>query len=574
MSEKTVVSIVIVHLPKNLTYFLGGKGIDPSGGQICAIYDDGSFETIRMDQDGVELSYNSDIEGPALATVSYKGQSQMFQVYVRKPVIRRFIMSEPPLKKNYLAGEKLDLTGMKLVAEYETGEKVPFTDIPPVDYAVKYGDAVYPLTIAGISIPIYIKVADASLIGIKMGKLPTKTEYLERKDKFNPAGGTVIQMFDSGVEQEIAIPYSAVRGFSNLTPGPLTLTVQMGQFSTNFDVKIVEKKPIKVSIDTSPFRTSYTEGEDLVMDGIRVSVVYDNGEAHISDDWSYEPKKAILGQDLVLISVGDVSTALPISVAPRQLMNIRVCKLPNKTQYKERLEQLDVTGAELELDYDYGDPVQIPIEGHMVKGFDNRRAGECKVEVQYQGLATDFSVDILPQTLLGIMITQMPEKTDYAPGDNFDPKGMVVSGFYDSGIMEPLRSYAVSPNRPLQEGDVAILITSVDKTAVVPIKVGEMFRPKPQDPQPWEPIGQPLMQPPSDSGQASEIGFDLFGSQAQNPPVRDPGMGFMPIEDPSGLFGGPPKQEEQPSDTQRKKSSSFWGKKLFPPNTSKFRGEN
>ena len=71
MSEKTVVSIVIVHLPKNLTYFLGGKGIDPSGGQICAIYDDGSFETIRMDQDGVELSYNSDIEGPALATVSY-----------------------------------------------------------------------------------------------------------------------------------------------------------------------------------------------------------------------------------------------------------------------------------------------------------------------------------------------------------------------------------------------------------------------------------------------------------------------------------------------------------------------
>ena len=79
------------------------------------------------------------------------------------------------------------------------------------------------------------------------------------------------------------------------------------------------------------------------------------------------------------------------------------------------------------------------------------------------------------------MITQMPEKTDYAPGESFDAKGMIVSGFYDSGMIEPIRSYAISPDRPLQEGDVAILISSVDKTAVVPIKVGEMFRPKPQN---------------------------------------------------------------------------------------------
>ncbi|GBF71399.1 hypothetical protein LAWASA_4156 [Lawsonibacter asaccharolyticus] len=107
-------------------------------------------------------------------------------------------------------------------------------------------------------------------------------------------------------------------------------------------------------------------------------------------------------------------------------------------------------------------------------------------------MATEFSVDILPQTLLGIMITQMPEKTDYAPGESFDAKGMIVSGFYDSGMIEPIRSYAISPDRPLQEGDVAILISSVDKTAVVPIKVGEMFRPKPAEPQPWRQSARPL----------------------------------------------------------------------------------
>ena len=52
------------------------------------------------------------------------------------------------------------------------------------------------------------------------------------------------------------------------------------------------------------------------------------------------------------------------------------------------------------MNFDYGDPEIIQVHSDMVKGFDNRRAGECKVEVRYQGLATEFSVDILPQTLL------------------------------------------------------------------------------------------------------------------------------------------------------------------------------
>ncbi|GBF71398.1 bacterial group 3 Ig-like protein [Lawsonibacter asaccharolyticus] len=49
--------------------------------------------------------------------------------------------------------------------------------------------------------------------------------------------------------------------------------------------------------------------------------------------------------------------------------------MPDKTQYKERLETLDVTGAELELNFDYGDPEIIQVHSDMVKGFDNRRAG-------------------------------------------------------------------------------------------------------------------------------------------------------------------------------------------------------
>lgn len=110
MSEKSVSSLVIMTLPKNLDCLIGGKGVDPAGGRICAIFDDGDFKEIPMTNEEVSIECPTDKEGNSLATVFYGGQSQMFQVYVRKPVIRKFTIVTPPTKNSYLAGEKLDLS--------------------------------------------------------------------------------------------------------------------------------------------------------------------------------------------------------------------------------------------------------------------------------------------------------------------------------------------------------------------------------------------------------------------------------------------------------------------------------
>lgn len=248
MPEKQVTSIILVQLPKKLSYFTGVKEIDPAGGQLCAIYDDGSYETVQMSNDGVTFAFDSRKEGTTLVTVEYKGCQQMFQAYIREPVIRRFQITKSPEKKKYLAGEKLDLTGLELQAEYETGEKVPFEDIPVIDYTVKNGDAVYPLNIGGITIPIYIRVTNSSLVGIRMGKPPKTTEYLEKVGKFDAAGATIIRMYNSGVEEEVPLSYSSIRGFSNLEAGPLTLTVQVDGFTTTFDITIVGKKAEKSAL--------------------------------------------------------------------------------------------------------------------------------------------------------------------------------------------------------------------------------------------------------------------------------------------------------------------------------------
>jgi len=552
MPEKNVSTIVLVQLPKKLSYLVGDKDIDPGGGQVCVIYNDGSFDIMAMANPAISFAFDFSSEGPSLVTVKYGNHSQMFQVFVREPVIRKFHITTPPAKRTYLVGEKLDLSGLELMAEYETGERVPYRNIPEIDYSVKRGDAVYPLEIAGITIPIYIKANDSKIVGIRMGKLPNIQEYLERKDKFEPAGATIIQKYDSGVEEEVPLPYSSVRGFSNLVPGPLTLTVQINNLSTTFEVKIIEKKVVKLTVDIPPFKTSYTEGEKIEMDGIRVSAEYDNGENHICEDWDYDPKTAKLGETIIQITSGAAKAQQPIVVSPRQLMSIRVSKLPDKTKYRENNEQLDVTGAELELSYDYGEPILVPMTNDMVKGFDNRRAGECRVEVQYQGLAANFTVDIIPQKLLGITVTQMPEKTEYAPGDLFDKKGLIVSGFYDSGQLAPLRSYIVEPDRPLKESDVAVLITSLDKKAVVPIKVGEMFRPKPIQPVEWT--------FPGESSGIDQISTD----NVETASAAEALPSFIPEEE-NLVFRFSDQDKQEAEQKKEKKPTRFWGRKLWPP---------
>lgn len=543
--KRAVSSIILVQLPKKLTYFAGTKAIDPKGGQICAIYSDGSYETVPMNDPDVHITFDGTVEGQKIATLTYMGKELLFPVLVRKPAIRKFIAVKNPLKKEYLAGELLDLAGLELSAEYETGEILPWTEIPQVNYRVKQGDAVYPLSIANITIPIFIKVKASNVTGIRVGKLPDKTEYLERRDKLSVKGGTIIQMYDSGAEDEIPMTLESVRGFSNLEPGQQTLTVQVGPHTTTFDVAIRAKKAVRISILNKPVKVQYIEGQLAEMDGLKISAEYDNGEQRITEEWIHEPKVISLNTAVIKVLVDDASAEIPISVTPRQLSGIELIKGPNKTQYLERKDLLDVEGAEIQLNYNYGESVTIPVTADMVHGYDNRQAGECPVEVQYKGFVTTFLVTVIPQQLIGIFISNMPVRTSYAPGELFSRTGLVVSGFYNNGLIHPVEGYTIVPDRPLMEGDAAVVITSMDKTAIVPIRVSEGVQ--------AESPGQTDMGGPAEwqpSGFAASI----------NPSIS--------VEEDAPLY-----PEETSEEAPKKWSAlSSWASKLLYPSSLNLRG--
>lgn len=543
MPEKKATALILVELPRKLNYFVGAKSLDLSGGTICVVYDDGSFEQMPMKAE-MEAEFDSSREGATVAKLRYLGQEALFQIHLRVPQVRRFIVKKPPAKTQYLSGEKLDLAGLVLFAEYETGEKEPWENIPEVDYTVKEGDAVYPLTISGVTVPIYIKVAAAKLVCIRMGKLPEKTEYLERVEQFDPTGGTVVQVYDSGAEKEIPLTVHAVRGFSNLEPGEQTLTVQIGPMTTTFPVLIRAKRATRLNVISGLAKTNYIEGQEIQTDGLKLAAEYDNGETHVIEEYTWEPKVAGLDCLAVTIAAEGATVDIPIGVNPRQITGIFVERMPDKVKYLEKKETIKADGGQLRLEYNFGDPSVIEITNDMLCGFDNRQAGECVVEVQYKGFTTKLSVEITPQQLIGLLVTKMPDRTIYAPGEKFDPTGMTVSGFYNNGLLQPVTSYAILPDRPLEERDVAVTIGNMDKTAVIPIAVSEQYR----APEPEIPLEEFVQQVEADLNKATAA------------PVATPPPTFAP---PS-----PVPEPEKPAD----KGIAALGKRLFYPSVSKLRG--
>lgn len=469
-----VESLIITQLPNRLDYYVGETNIDPAGGTICAIMDDGSFHTIPMEDDNVTIKANSSESGNALAEIQYNGCVTMYQISFRNPIVRKFHVKQPPKKRKYLSGELLDLDGLVLEAEYETGERVLWNNVPEIEHRVKQGEAVYPLSIENITVPIFISVSASKLRGIRMGALPTKTSYLERKEQFDVSGATVIHEYDNGVEEEVPLGIEMLRGFSNLNIGPQTISVQVGPFTTSFEITIEQKKASKITVVTNPYKLNYIEGEDIDMTGLSLSVQYDNDETFIVEKFDFLPQVASMEEMAVRVIIDEAAVEIPIGVSPRQMVAIEMAQLPHKLIYLERGEDIDVTGAAILCKYNYGEPEEIPVTRDMIHGFDNRRVGSHSAEVQFNGFIASFDVEISPQQLMGLMVSQGPNKTHYVEGERFDKTGMVISGFYNNGILQPIQSYTIMPDNPLKEGDVAIVVVVMDKSVVVPIRVEKM----------------------------------------------------------------------------------------------------
>ncbi len=136
--------------------------------------------------------------------------------------------------------------------------------------------------------------------------------------------------------------------------------------------------------------------------------------------------------------IEEQTVTLPAKPAARTLTGIEITHGPNRTEYLEGDEKINVSGLEVSAVYSDGtyeilDPTEYTVSGYSPE------PGTHTVTVKYLDYTDTFEITVKPKTLTEIAVTKMPDKTEYIEGTEFDDAGMELTLTHDNGTSETVR---------------------------------------------------------------------------------------------------------------------------------------
>lgn len=163
---ENAVTGISVSAPTRTAYTVG-DALDLTGMKVTASYQNGSkrdvTEEILADENAV-TGFDSAKAGTVTVTVTYEGQTAQFEVTINEkkaPVLTGISLTAPE-KSEYQVGDKLDLTGMKVIAVYDDGSEINVTDQAEVTGfdSSKAGDVVVSVSYGGFTENFTVSVAE------------------------------------------------------------------------------------------------------------------------------------------------------------------------------------------------------------------------------------------------------------------------------------------------------------------------------------------------------------------------------------------------------------------------------
>ncbi len=141
---------------------------------------------------------------------------------------------------------------------------------------------------------------------------------------------------------------------------------------------------------------------------------------------------------------------------PVVLNGIRIKSAPKNSNVTEGLP-LNIDG--LVVEGIYSDGTFEEITDYTLSGFDPSKLGMQNVTVEYNGFTTSFSVYVEAKKLIGISVTQKPDKRAYIQGEVLDTSGMIVTALYNNDTSEEIKDYTVSGYDPNYAGSQTISVS-------------------------------------------------------------------------------------------------------------------
>ena len=479
--KKSLASISVAALPDKVNYLEGKDEFDITGAILRLTYDNGTTEKIPMTAEMVS-GFDNTIVGTNRIKVQYGGFETSFNVTVIARSLVSIAVGKMPAKTEYLEGkDEFSPSGGELTLTYNNGtsktvdmKDAAFTGFDNSTPGVQTVTVSY----GGKTTTLKVTVIEKTLEKIELTTLPSKTQYLEGKDKLQKDGGVITLYYNNGKTATVSLNDADVTGFNNRVVGTQTLTVHYMEKTAQFEVKIIAKSVSRISVASVPDVVTYLEGKDeLSANGGKITVYYNNDtEDEIFMDASMLSgfDCDTVGMQTITVTYGGKTAFFEVEVIAKTLEKIELLSAPAKKTYREKKDTLNLSGARINLIYNNGTTAPLEITDEMVSGFDNSVIGKQTITVTYMGKTTTFEVEIIAKTAMSISVTQKPDKLTYLEGkDELDVTGGVITVYYDNDststmVMTPDMITGFDNSKP---GTQTLTVTYLGKTATFDVVI-------------------------------------------------------------------------------------------------------
>ena len=217
--------------PPTKTDYLTGEGLDTTGLEVTATYDNGVTSAIS----GYSLSgYDSSSGGVKTVTATYAGQSADFIVTVHEVTCITII---PPDKRVYNFGEPLDTTGLTVTVECSDSYSVVTEDYTISGYSPTItGEQTVTVAYRTFTAPFLVTV-ESNITGIEITNPPTKTSD-KQGETFDATGLVVSAVMQDG--SKVVVTDYVLSGFDGTVLGEQTITAYYQEQTADFQVMVVQ----------------------------------------------------------------------------------------------------------------------------------------------------------------------------------------------------------------------------------------------------------------------------------------------------------------------------------------------
>lgn len=272
---------------------------------------------------------------------------------------------------------------------------------------------------------------DESLKDIKITTPPTKTSYFEGEN-FDKSGMVVTAYYNSKTKPSVVLDsssYSITNGTA-LQAGQTSVTITYEGKSVNQTIKVEKNIVTDLKITTPPTKTEYKEGQNFDKTGMVVEATRKNGNKETVTNYEIEDGNNLkLEQTKVTISYDGKKVEQNITVIPNPLVEIKIFKAPNKTDYVVG-QNFDKTG--MVIVGVYQDESTVEILDYTIEDGNNLTKEQTLVTIKYLDKIVTQNITVVEKAITGISINKKPNKLTYVQNkEDLNLSGGIITVAYN-----------------------------------------------------------------------------------------------------------------------------------------------